>query len=162
MTNLRFSRIAKFYLAALLAALLAASPAAYGQLYKWVDADGKVHYGDSPPENAQLKEITGNVSSFESVSVEPFVFDPNMITQRKTSKQVVMYSAEWCGVCKKAARYFRQKGIGFTELDIEKSDKAAREFKRLGGRGVPVILVGDQRMNGFSASAFDRMYNGNS
>jgi len=135
------------------------SPAAHADLYKWVDQNGKIHYGDSPPENVQLKKITGNVSSFSSVSVETFVYDPKLITRRKKSREVIMYSTSWCGVCKKAKRYFKSKNIPFTEYDIEKSEKAAREFKKLRGRGVPVILVGDQRMNGFSAKNFDRIYN---
>jgi len=146
----------------LLLVLTMVSPVTQGDLYKWVDQDGKIHYGDSPPENAKLKKITGKVSSFSSVSVEPFVYDPNIITRRKTSKSVVMYSTSWCGYCKKAARHFRQKKIPFTEYDIEKSAKAANEYKKLRGRGVPIILIGDRRMNGFNASTFDSIYYGNS
>ena len=51
-----------------------------------IDKNGKVHYGDSPPENVKLKTITGKVSSYSGVSVEPFVFDPNIISKRKKSK----------------------------------------------------------------------------
>jgi glutaredoxin len=142
--------------------LMMISPVTQGDLYKWVDKNGKIHYGDSPPDNVKLKKITGNVSSFTSVSVEPFVYDPKNITKRKTSKSVVMYSTSWCGYCKKAARYFRQKKIPFTEYDIEKSAKAANEYKKLRGRGVPVILIGDRRMNGFSVKAFDSIYYANS
>ena len=142
--------------------LLMISPVTQGDLYKWVDKNGKTHYGDSPPENVKLKKITGNISSFSSVSVEPFVYDPNIITRRNTSKSVVMYSTSWCGYCKKAARHFRQKKIPFTEYDIEKSAKAANEFKKLRGRGVPIILIGDRRMNGFNASTFDSIYFGKS
>lgn len=146
----------------LLLVLMMISPVTQGDLYKWVDKDGRIHYGDSPPENAKLKKITGKVSSFSSVSVEPFVYDPNIITRRKTSKSVVMYSTSWCGYCKKAARHFRQKKIPFTEYDIEKSAKAANEYKKLRGRGVPIILIGDRRMNGFNANTFDSLYYGNS
>lgn len=35
---------------------LAAAPAS-AQLYKWTDADGKVHYSDRPQEGANAKEI---------------------------------------------------------------------------------------------------------
>ena len=53
---------------------------------------------------------------------------------------------------------FRKKKIPFTEYDIEKSAKAAREYKKLRGTGVPVILIGDRRMNGFSIKTFDSIY----
>jgi glutaredoxin len=146
----------------LLLLLLTISPVTQADLYKWVDENGKIHYGDSPPDNAKLKKITGKVSSFSSVSVEPFVYDPELVTRRKNSKSVIMYSTSWCGYCKKAARHFRQKKIPFTEYDIEKSARAAREYKKLRGRGVPVILIGDRRMNGFDARTFDRIYYGKS
>jgi glutaredoxin len=146
----------------LLLVLLMISPVTQADLYKWVDKNGKVHYGDSPPENVKLKKITGNISSFTSVSVEPFVYDPNLVSKRKESKSVVMYSTSWCGYCKKAARHFRKNKIPFTEYDIEKSARAANEYKKLRGRGVPVILIGDRRMNGFSAKTFDAIYYGKS
>ena len=73
-----------------------------------------------------------------------------------------MYSTSWCGYCKKAARYFRQRGIPFRDYDIEKSEKAARDYKKLNGRGVPIILVGKRRMNGFDARTFEQLYFGKS
>ena len=152
----------KFLIASLMVAAFLASPAVTGQLYKWVDDQGNVHYGDSPPKNADLKAITGKISSYTSVSVEPFEYDPSIITQRKKSKTVIMYSTEWCGFCKKAKAHFLKKNIAFTEYDIEKSRKAAEEYRALKGRGVPVILIGEQRMNGFDAATFDRIYYGKS
>ena len=143
----------------LIASLMLSGPS-FAQLYKWVDEQGNIHYGDSPPENADLKQITGEVSSFTSVTVEPFEFDPNIITQRSNSKSVVMYSTSWCGYCKKAKRYFRKKNIAFREYDIEKDKKAARAYKKIKGRGVPVILIGKKRMNGFNARRFDKIYYG--
>ena len=156
MNNLRL------FFTSLFLVLMMFSPVIQGDLYKWVDNNGKIHYGDSPPENVELKKITGNVSSFSSVSVEPFVFNPKNITQRKKSKSVIMYMTSWCGYCKKAARHFRKNKIPFTEHDIEKSARAATEFKKLRGRGVPVILIDKQRMNGFDAATFDKIYYGNS
>ena len=41
----------------LLSAALMASAAAYGQAYKWVDADGKVRYGDTPPPGARATPL---------------------------------------------------------------------------------------------------------
>jgi len=69
-----------------------------------------------------------------------------------------MYSASWCTVCKKAKKYFRERGISYTEYDIEKSAKGRREYDKLGARGVPVILVGNKRLNGFTEEAFNKIY----
>lgn len=136
--------------------LVAISTTGYAQLYKWVDDQGKVHYGDSPPEDASLKEINGELSSFSGVSVEALTSAQLALA----SNRVVMFSTEWCGYCRKARRYFRKNNIAFAEYDIEKSQKAARAFKDLNGRGVPVILIGNQRMNGFRSKTFERLYGG--
>ena len=75
-------------------------------------------------------------------------------------RQVVMYSTTWCGVCKRAKGYFRERDIPYREYDVEKSAKGRRDYQRLKGRGVPIILVGDQRMNGFSRDRFESIYRG--
>lgn len=154
----------RLLLTSLCLVFLVVSTQSLAQLYKWVDANGSVHYGDSPPEDANLERITGEVSSYTSVIVEPFTprTTGNARPAGNAAKTVVMYSTSWCGYCRKAARHFRKNNIPFKERDIEKSATAAREFKQLNGRGVPVILIGDRRMNGFEAKAFDKMYHGKS
>ena len=143
--------------------LLVAPTMGYGEIYKWVDTNGNTVYGNKPPEGADLKKITGKISSFTSVKVESFEYDPSLITPEQVkSKTVIMYSTSWCGYCKKAARHFRSKGIRFKEYDIEKNKKAAKAYKKLNGRGVPLILVGKKRMTGFNPTRFDRLYEGNS
>lgn len=73
-----------------------------------------------------------------------------------------MYSTVWCGFCKKAKAYFKQKGISFSERDIEKSTKAKQEYQKLGGGGVPLILVGNKagtkKLSGFSIARFKTAY----
>ena len=63
-----------------------------------------------------------------------------------------MYATSWCPYCAKARAYFARRGIAYVEIDIEKSREGRAEYDRLGARGIPVILVGSQCMNGFSES----------
>jgi len=44
------------------------------------------------------------------------------------------------------------------ERDIERSRLAKRAYDRLGGNGVPLIVVGENKMSGFSVRQFDRLY----
>ena len=76
----------------------------------------------------------------------------------KEINSVVMYSTSWCGYCRQARRYFKSKGIKYVERDIERSRLAKRAYDRLGGNGVPLIVVGENQMSGFSARKFDRLY----
>lgn len=121
------------------------------EIYKWTDERGNVHFSDKKPANLESEEIQLQINTYESVSYDTSKVD--------TGKKVVMYSTEWCGYCKKARRYFVSKDIPFTEYDVEKNAKARKQYKAMGARGVPVILVGKQRMNGFSEKGFEKIYN---
>ena len=45
-------------LSALAAAFFMACSSAYGDIFQWRDAEGKVHFGDRPPEKAVSERIT--------------------------------------------------------------------------------------------------------
>ena len=76
----------------------------------------------------------------------------------KEINNVVMYSTSWCGYCRQARRYFKSKDIKYVERNIERSRLAKRAYDRLGGNGVPLIVVGANKMSGFSTRQFDRLY----
>lgn len=75
----------------------------------------------------------------------------------KTQKQIVIYSTSHCPYCTKAKQYFSQKGIRYREVNIESSQSAKEEFRKLGGQGVPLIVVGDEVVRGFSVKTLDRL-----
>jgi len=66
------------------------------------------------------------------------------------SDGVVLYATEWCGYCQKTRELFAQHNIPYVEYDIEKSDKGYREYRRLGGRGVPVVNANGTIIHGYS------------
>lgn len=135
-----------------------AALAANGQIYKWTDAQGHVHFGDRPGGNGQAQVVTPQINTYSGAEVS---HDESLgATPAEQHPGVRMYSASWCGVCKQARSYFTRNHIPFTEYDVEQSDKGRRDFKALHGSGVPIILVGNQRMNGFDAGSFEAMYNG--
>ena len=141
--------------------LFALSAVSWGEMYKWVDEQGTTHYGDKPPDDAEVQDITGRISSYDSPEMGKLPEDFFERDKKPSAKRVVMYSASWCGICKQAKSYFRSKSIAFTEYDIDTSAKGKKDFEKLGGKGVPIILVGNQRMNGFSPANFDALYSKN-
>ena len=130
---------------------------AYCEIYKWTDAQGNVHFGDSPQQPDQAEKVNIQVNSYRNVSYDNVEFFEGQRAQ--PSQKVVMYATSWCGYCKQARRYFKKYHIPYTEHDIEKDERARRMYDLLGGQGVPVILVGRRRMNGFSVAGFERIYN---
>ena len=140
-----------------LAALLLAAPAA-AQVYKWTDPSGKVHYGDRPPDDAKKEELKIRIPSYDGpVQVRDWSAVLGTKPGAAAGGQVTMYSTTWCGHCKNARNYFAAKRIPYRDLDVESSAGAASEFKRLGGSGVPLILVGGKAMSGFSPESFEAL-----
>ena len=77
--------------------------------------------------------------------------------QAESTPEIVMYATSWCPYCAQARAYFARAGIAYVEHDVEKSASAHVEFKRLGGRGVPLIVVGREKLNGFSEQGFEHL-----
>ncbi|HTL51650.1 MAG TPA: glutaredoxin family protein [Planctomycetota bacterium] len=144
--------------------LLFAACSARAGMYKWIDENGYIHYADKPPEAQQKTlEITGRISSYDSPEILPENSGekPESAANKPAkNKRVVMYSAEWCGVCRKAKQYFAEKHISYTDYDIDTDPKGKADYENLDAHGVPVILVGNRRMNGFSAGGFEQLYYG--
>jgi glutaredoxin len=135
----------------LLLTVLVLTDAQAGGIYKWTDEHGKVHFSDKKPAHLESSEVKLKINTIKSVSYDRSIFD--------IGKKVVIYTTSWCGYCEKAKRYFKRKRIKYTEYNIEKNKKAKREYLKMGATGVPVILVGKQRMNGFSEKGFEAIYN---
>ena len=58
--------------------LMAPDAGAFGEVYRWVDENGKVHYGDHPPEksNAETVAIEKNPGSgVEPLPASPYAVD---------------------------------------------------------------------------------------
>lgn len=118
------------------------------EVFRYTDEQGNTVYTDVRPP------IT-----FTSAAVD---IRPNSVagpTYTDTGqKSVVMYSAKWCGICSKARAFFEGRGIEYEEYDIDTDEKGKRDFAEMKGRGVPIILVGDKRLRGFSPERFQDLF----
>lgn len=128
---------------------LLASPTQAGT-YKWIDENGAVHFGDKPPQQVNAEEVTLHVNTYTNkIDIEALL--------APDKEPVVIYSTKRCQYCKKAKKLFRANNIPFQEYDIEMSTKGRQDYRLLNGRGVPIILVGEQRMNGFNEERLTRL-----
>ena len=140
----------------LAATLFFSFQASAADIHQWRDKDGQLHFGDRPPADTTSTVVKVRTNVYTSPSIEALSSTP-----AKAEAQVVMYSASWCGYCRKARDYFTSHNVAFSEYDIETSEKGQRDYQQLGARGVPVILVGTQRLNGFTPAAFESIYQSN-
>jgi glutaredoxin len=80
----------------------------------------------------------------------------DQITSSDGQPSVVLYSASWCGYCRAARDFFIQNGIVYSEHDMEKSAAGIEGYKKLGGGGVPIILIGGEKIRGFSQAQLQK------
>lgn len=66
------------------------------------------------------------------------------------SKPVVLLSTAWCGYCRKLRADLKNWDVPYDEIDVEQSDAGQRAYDLVGGHGVPILLVGDQIVHGYS------------
>lgn len=154
-----FASSVSFRFISVIILLLAVS--AHSEVHKWVDNQGRVHYSDEKPndQDSEVLEIIEPMT-FEHTSVYdvPDFLGFFSTPEQAGKKRVVMYSTERCGYCKKAKRYFESNNIAYKEKDINKSKQYRKEWNKLGGSGVPVILVGKKKIHGFDLKTFERYY----
>jgi len=137
-----------------IASLTLACTAQAGEIYKWIDADGRAHFTDLPPDRSRAKLLNPQVNTYEGPATVWTAKAPDWVAKRG---KVTLYGTSWCGVCKEARSWLQEHDIAYQALDIEASPASYKEYKELEGHGVPLIMVGEQRMNGFSAEKMERM-----
>lgn len=68
---------------------------------------------------------------------------------------VHLYTASWCGACKKTKLWLNQQKIPYTEYDIEKDSNAALRMRELGGgNGVPFAVINGKTFQGFDPAGY--------
>lgn len=125
------------------------------KIVKWVDEQGRTHYGEKLPPGEKSEKIETRVSEYTPVKNDSQIFE--QIAKEK-KKNVVMYSTRWCGYCKKARNFLKKHAIPFIEYDIERSAKAKAQHQALGGGGVPLFVVGKQTIRGFNPTEIAASY----
>lgn len=131
-----------------LTAFLCVSLAQAQTAYRWVDADGKVHYSDrAPPKTArevQEKKLNAPAADKEL---------PYAVRQAANNFPVTLYVSPDCGTaCKEGRDYLKQRSIPFSEKSVTTNEDVAALKKLLGGSdpGVPVLTVGSKVNRGYA------------
>lgn len=65
-------------------------------------------------------------------------------------EKVILYATSWCGYCSKTRQFLKENNIPYFEYDVESSSEGYDQFKALGGRGVPLVLVNGKVIKGFN------------
>ena len=121
------------------------------QVYRWVDATGRVQYSDQPPppgtKNVQEKNVGGNSIQNNDLSL--------LAQDAQKKNPVTMYVSECGDSCDAAKAYLNKRGIPHTMVDPTRSLELNKKFKEeTGGQVVPVLKVGEKRLSGWNESSW--------
>lgn len=63
----------------------------------------------------------------------------------KETSQIVMYSADWCGDCRRSKRVLDSLNVKYTLIDVERDVTASDKVIEINGgaRSIPVIVFPD-------------------
>lgn len=136
-----------------LAGLLLLLPLAAGAqgVYRWVDKDGKVHYGDSPPaENKSVQQKNLKAGTTTGAEV-PFV------VRDAVQRNPVVAFLTGCGApCDGARALLAKRGVPYTLKDPEVNPNDADALTKLaGGLDVPFLQVGERSVRGFTEESWN-------
>ncbi|MDG4550400.1 MAG: glutaredoxin family protein [Candidatus Contendobacter sp.] len=136
-------------------------------LYKSVGPDGTVVYSDKPLAGGQV-EKTLEYTPGPSSPLPDYVLRYKEELEKQAKQRAVgaqrtddtpqLFTASWCGFCRKAKAYLAGKAISYTEHDIETPDGMAALVSIGGGRGVPILTWRGKRVQGFSEANYDAFF----
>jgi glutaredoxin 3 len=73
-----------------------------------------------------------------------------------TPPSITIYSADWCAFCHAAKKYLTDKGIEYTEKNVEEDQAFAQEaVAKSGQMGIPVIDINGEIIVGFDRPRID-------
>lgn len=136
-------------------------------VFKAVGPDGEITYSDKPPADrarANTLEFRNLPSSPLPAQVLRFREQLEKSAEGRISAahapragNVALFTASWCGHCKRAKAHLAAAQINSVEYDIESAD-GMRAFIGAGGSGgVPLLVAGDRRVQGYSPAAYEQL-----
>jgi glutaredoxin len=139
----------------------AAAPAAKHVFYQWVDERGSVRFARSLEEvPAAWRERAGQVeidaSSFTKAKPRAGARAARGATPEATAyagaaHDVTVYTAPWCGWCRKTLAFLDERGVEYVNKNIEADEEFADELEeKSGGRSIPLVDIDGSLIRGYN------------
>ncbi len=131
--------------------LLACLPA-FSQVYKWTDAQGTVHYTDTPPPAQRASQLKPQAAPAAGQGNAL----PYELMRAVKASPVTLYTTTQsaCPGCEQGRLLLRARGIPFTEKTVD-SDEDKEQLRRLAGTlELPLLVVGGRKVAGFQDAAW--------
>jgi glutaredoxin len=132
--------------------LLFANHAIAQEVFRWVDKDGKVHYGDVLPPPAEMKNLQSRKLG-DSVIEQDAV--PFAVATAMKNNPVTLYANDCGEGCTNARALLTKRGVPFSDKNPQTDAAAATALKAAaGGLQVPTIVIGTTNLSGFDENGW--------
>ncbi len=123
-------------------------------LYRWVDKEGRVHYGDVPPADEQdIETLKVGPSPASSVDETKYPYEARVAAK---NFPVTLYVAESCGdSCKMARDFLAKRQVPYSEVTLKTPEEFQAFQQKSGSDRVPTVLIGKTWLKGFLASQWN-------
>ena len=138
-------------------------------VYKSVGPNGQVVYSDRAPTSGHLEKtmkfadlpssaLPASAASFMEQFRRTHPTD-GALAAPASGSGATLYSAAWCGYCKKAKAWLASRGVAYQDVDVDTPSGMAALAQVTGGKGgIPVLVAKGQKINGFSTAAYDAIF----
>lgn len=150
----------------LLLAFLLPLCASAGSIYKSTGANGSRVYSDEPQANARNQQVI----EFNEAPATPL---PDSVLQyrkgleeriRKRQTEAppndspLLFTATWCGYCRRAKTWLGQQGIAYREYDIDTETGMSMLIQIGGSNSVPLLTWQGRKLRGYSAGSYAQFF----
>ena len=117
------------------------------EIFRWVDKDGKVHYGDTLPPPAEVKNVQTKKLNDSVIEQDAMPF---AVATAVKNNPVTLYANNCGEACNEAKALLARRGIPFTEKNPASDPDAATALKALvGALQVPTLTIGANTLQGY-------------
>ena len=139
--------------------------------YQFIDAKGRVRFVERMVDvPAQWRGRVGFVEMDTPPPLSPAMAESTRdrryaavadsyrrVASRAMPAQIILYSADWCGWCKKAKLHLDRQGVNYQIRDIDQPQNLQELVSKTGQKGIPVLDVGGKVVTGFSPERYDQL-----
>jgi glutaredoxin len=127
--------------------------AANAQTYRWTDpATGRTMYTDIPPPGNAKNVTRVNASGSAMGDNSDLPFATRLAAQKYP---IVLYTSAECESCARARDLLGKRKAPFTEKLLQTEEDKAALLKLIGDAFVPSVTIGQQKIRGFDANAYN-------
>ena len=129
--------------------------------YQWVDERGSVSFAASLDEvPTAWRQRAGRVELDAGGFTNGKTSSPRAIPSRRPQRapyvppapvhEVTVYTAPWCGWCRKTLAFLDERGVDYDNKDIELDEEYADELREKTGRtAIPLVEIDGTQIRGF-------------